>query len=99
MLVWNLYAIAYDVINKNAPYRRLLQDVIGELDLGAGQKLLDVGCGTGNLASEILGDSPALRIVGIDISPAMLRRAKGKIEKKDNIEFRLLNADEGTGFS
>ena len=99
LLIWNLYARAYDIINKNIPYLKLLQDVIEELGLGPGQKILDAGCGTGNLASRILENSSMLNIVCVDISPAMLEKAKKKFKINDNIEFQLLDIDNGLNFS
>ena len=50
--------------------------------------VLDFGCGTGLVSSEIAGD--VARIVGIDISKNMLELAKTKAEKRKiaNIEYR-----------
>jgi len=42
-----------------------------------GMRVLDVGCGTGNLASQLL-DMMSLDMVGVDISLPMLKVAKGK---------------------
>jgi len=56
------------------PWAELLLD---QLALAAGDRVLDIACGTGivaRLAKERLGDSG--RVVGIDLSPAMLAVAR-----------------------
>lgn len=48
--------------------------VVGRLSPVAGERILDVGCGTGRLTSEIAG-RPGIRVVGLDRSAAMLQEA------------------------
>jgi len=47
---WARYFRVYDTLNAAAPYRHLLEDICNELDIRNGEKILDAGCGTGNLA-------------------------------------------------
>src|SRR4051794_9004012 len=42
--------------------------------------LLDIGCGTGNLLAAAAAIFPAARVVGIDPSAALLRRARERAE-------------------
>ena len=42
--------------------------------------LLDIGCGTGNLLMAAAGHFPDARLVGIDPSAALLRKARGRVE-------------------
>jgi demethylmenaquinone methyltransferase / 2-methoxy-6-polyprenyl-1,4-benzoquinol methylase len=42
-------------------------------------KYLDVGCGTGDIALEILGRAPASKVIGIDPSQGMLVRGQNKV--------------------
>ena len=42
----------------------------------AGNRILDLGCGTGRLTEEI-ARTPGIRVVGLDRSAAMLREAAG----------------------
>ena len=54
---------------------------LDEIGLGADERVVDVGCGTGNLTRAILGKlSPAGRIFAIDCSSAMVAMARRKIE-------------------
>jgi len=50
-------------------------------------RLLDIGCGPGNLDRKIAGRHPDLRVVGLDESEAMLARAAGG-PLLENLEFR-----------
>ena len=58
-------------------FRPWADNVLGEVALAPGDRLLDVACGTGivaRLAKERLGDDGV--IVGVDLSPAMLAVAR-----------------------
>jgi ubiquinone/menaquinone biosynthesis C-methylase UbiE len=50
--------------------------------------LADIGCGTGSLTFELARF--ARRVIGIDLSPEMLRRARAAAKERDirNVEFR-----------
>ena len=69
--------------------------------VGAGDRVLDIGCGTGSLALRCAGR--AARVTGIDISPQMLDVAREKVEAaglEDQVELREMSAidlDEAFG--
>jgi SAM-dependent methyltransferase len=46
-----------------------------------GQWILDLGCGTGTLASEVKRRQPSAEVVGLDADPEMLRRARDKADR------------------
>lgn len=57
-----------------------LADGLAELGVRPDEKVLDVGCGTGNLTRALLAKlSPAGRVVAVDISPRMVEVARSKI--------------------
>lgn len=41
--------------------------------------VLDVGCGTGMLSERLLGAFPSCRLTGVDLSPAMVERARARL--------------------
>lgn len=53
----------------------LAKDLVGLLAPKPGERILDVGCGTGRLTSEIAQSGAS--VVGVDNSPAMVAQARG----------------------
>lgn len=47
--------------------------------------ILDVGCGTGALACRLLDAVPACRLTGIDLSSAMVARARGRLAGRADV--------------
>src|ERR1700712_4505594 len=83
---WNadLYA------NKNTFLSQYGQGVVDLLDVKPGERILDLGCGTGDLAKQI--DGQGAEVVGIDASPEMVAKAKGKYPDMD------FSVADGTNF-
>lgn len=52
--------------------------------------VLDLGCGAGDLAQQLAVDHPAMRVIGVDYSPAALSRARESV-LATNVQFRHLN--------
>jgi ubiquinone/menaquinone biosynthesis C-methylase UbiE len=47
----------------------------------AGQRILDLGCGTGTLAIQVKRREPGASVVGLDADPEMLSQARQKAER------------------
>ncbi len=63
-----------------AALERKLAASLEELGVGMDERVLDLGCGTGNLTRALLARlSPAGRVFAVDISPRMLEVARRKI--------------------
>ena len=93
-------------------FRPWAEDVLEEVGLTPGDRLLDVACGTGvvaRLAKERLGDTG--RIVGVDLSPAMLAVARregpgidwregdaGALPLRDDERFDVVVCQQGMQF-
>jgi SAM-dependent methyltransferase len=60
--------------------------IVSEIPIERG-RLLDIGCGPGNLDRMLAEDRPGLEVVGLDESGAMVRRASRR-RRLPNLEFR-----------
>lgn len=58
--------------------RAFRQKTLGLAQLRPGQRMLDVGCGTGSLALEAARQQASAEIHGIDPAPEMIHRARAK---------------------
>ncbi len=77
-------------------YRRL---TVAKLGLGSGEVVVEVGCGTGlNFESLEAGVGPRGRIIGIELSPAMLAQARSRVERNGwrNVTLIESSAEEAT---
>lgn len=90
--LWRLYAWVYDsVMAMFLPYRKLTHLVVDELKLPPGARILDAGCGTGNLVAHLAKTRPDVEATGVDFSKAMLHRARKKTKYLQKVS--LLEAD------
>ena len=62
-------------------------DLLGLIKISSGLSVLDLGCGTGELAATLAEKLPDSRVTGVDSSPQML--AKAKEFCSGNVDFRL----------
>lgn len=67
------------------------QASLDALNLGADDRLLDVGCGTG--AASRSAASLAASVVGIDLSPEMIRQARDLAEGIGNVHFEIADSE------
>ena len=74
----------YDFIQKyivrDVRYKSLL---IEQADIHAGQKVLDLGCGTGTLAIMVKQRVPGAEVIGLDADPDMLKVARYKSTREN----------------
>lgn len=85
---WDLYSRFYDSIYHLMPYRQLLWDTYQALELEPGMRVLDAGCGTGNLELFVSEKPhPPVEFHGVDFSPEMLARARHKCRDLDFVSF------------
>ncbi|MGH2605578.1 MAG: class I SAM-dependent methyltransferase [Anaerolineales bacterium] len=72
-------------------HRRL----IIQADIHPGHRVLEIGCGTGNLATLLKRTHPGAEVVGLDPDPKALDRARRKAEgKAASVEFDLGFSEE-----
>lgn len=98
--LWQFYARVYDtILLRFLPYRRLLRVIAGALDPAPGWRVLDAGCGTGNLLAHISRTRPEALLTGIDFAPAMLRRAAKKVNSSSKVTVRQMDLNHPLPFA
>lgn len=65
-----------------------LETALGSVD-GTIESALDVGTGTGTAALVVADRFPDARVVGVDIAPAMVERARQKTGGRPNVSFEV----------
>lgn len=58
------------------------------------RKVLDVGCGAGELSLAIARGRPDVSVTGVDVSPQLVDAARGRAEHLGNVKFVLCDAAE-----
>lgn len=77
---WDHYAKAYDGLLHLEPYRHLV-DHVSDLGLASHPKrILDLGCGTGNVTKALLEKNEHITVDAVDWSASMLKYVPKKIE-------------------
>jgi ubiquinone/menaquinone biosynthesis C-methylase UbiE len=61
--------------------RRFKELLVEQVAPSPGQRILDLGCGTGTLAIQVKQREPAAEVVGLDADSEMLGRAREKAER------------------
>ncbi len=82
-----------NVFTKNTEFE--VEFIIREMGLKAGDRLLDVGCGTGRHSIPL--SLAGMQVTGLDLSAGMLEQAR-KYAEKQNTSVNLIQAD-ATNFS
>lgn len=98
MAWYDVFANFYDA-SLDGVYKEHRQQAAAALALEPGMTVVDVGCGTG-LSFEVLVDGvgPTGRVLGVDASAGMLRKAEGRVRRQgwDNVELVEIAADDPT---
>jgi ubiquinone/menaquinone biosynthesis C-methylase UbiE len=72
----------YDPFTKLLGVEALHRRLINQATISPGDRVLEIGCGTGNLAILIKRLNPAAQVVGIDPDPKALARARWKAQRR-----------------
>ena len=74
--------VFYDPIAKLLRTESAHRELIDEVDLRPGQRVLEIGCGTGNLTVLVKALNPQVDVVGLDPDPKALDRARRKADRR-----------------
>lgn len=77
----------YDLLTRLLGMNGAYDALIDQAELGDGQTVLEVGCGTGNLITRLQRRYPGVKAIGSDPDPRALDRARRKARKLAGITF------------
>jgi len=78
---------AYDLVSRLLGIGAVHQRLIAHADLGDGDRVLEIGSGTGNLTLRAKRSRPGIDAVGVDPDPLALARARRKLRGEAGIRF------------
>jgi SAM-dependent methyltransferase len=71
----------YDPLHRLLGGAAALGELAEQAALAPGQRVLDIGCGTGTLAIQMCAREPGVDVVGLDPDPQALARARAKADR------------------
>ena len=77
----DLFLPVYDPVVSLMGFDRARQELIATANVAPGQRMLDIGCGTGTLVVMLKRQFPSTQVVGLDPDPKALRRAAMKLKR------------------
>lgn len=77
----------YDLLARLMGFNRVYKRVVTQAELADGQRILEIGCGTGNLILMAKRSTPTVEAVGSDPDPLSLARAQRKAAGMNGIRF------------
>ena len=77
----------YDLLTRLFGFNRVHQKLIGQAELADGHRVLEIGCGTGNLTVRAKKTHPLIDVIGSDPDPLALKRAMRKARRLSGIRF------------
>jgi len=75
----------------------VVEQVIAQLDVRAGEQILDLGCGNGWATRLLARSAPGVAAIGVDVSPKMIERAESMHSLTIRARYELA-AFENLGF-
>jgi ubiquinone/menaquinone biosynthesis C-methylase UbiE len=90
---WQRYFTFYDTLNESIPYQRMLASHVSLIATKPGDRVLDAGTGTGNVAAALL--AAGARVVGVDFVESALDVCRRKMP---GAEFRFADLSKRLEF-
>jgi ubiquinone/menaquinone biosynthesis C-methylase UbiE len=84
----------YDLLTRLLGMRPAYDALIAQAELFEGARVLEIGCGTGNLTSRAHRDQPGATVTGIDPDPRALERGRRKVGNTNAVRFEQGYAQE-----
>jgi ubiquinone/menaquinone biosynthesis C-methylase UbiE len=84
----------YDLLTRVLGMNRVYDTLVAQIELADGQRVLEIGCGTGNVTTRVKRAAPGADVVGTDPDPLALARAQRKARGMTGIRFDRAYAQE-----
>lgn len=84
----------YDLLTRLLGMRPAYQRLVDQAELFAGAKVLEIGCGTGNLTLAAKRAHPSVDLTGADPDPRALARARRKARGLSGVRFEQAYAQQ-----
>ncbi|MGV9799032.1 class I SAM-dependent methyltransferase [Mycobacterium sp. NPDC003449] len=84
----------YDLLTRLLGMGRTYDALVAQADLADGQRVVEIGCGTGNLTMRLKRSRPGADITGTDPDPRALARAQRKVKGMTEIRFERAYAQD-----
>lgn len=82
----------YDLITRVFGMSPGYDTLAGQAELSGDVKVLEIGCGTGNLTARIVRLQPTAHVTATDPDPRALARARRKITRSNDVRFEQVYA-------
>jgi ubiquinone/menaquinone biosynthesis C-methylase UbiE len=84
----------YDLLTRALGMGRAYDALVAQAELADGLRVLEIGCGTGNVTTRVTRAAPGADVVGSDPDPLALARARRKVKGVSGIRFERAYAQE-----
>jgi len=84
----------YDLLTRVLGMSRNYDALVAQAELADGLRVLEIGCGTGNVATRVKRAAPGAEVVGTDPDPLALARCERKVRGLTGIRFERAYAQE-----
>lgn len=84
----------YDLLTRVLGMNKSYDALVAQADLAPGLRVLEIGCGTGNVTTRVKRAEPRADVIGSDPDPRALARAQRKARGMTGIRFERAYAQE-----
>jgi ubiquinone/menaquinone biosynthesis C-methylase UbiE len=84
----------YDLLTRVLGMNKAYDALVAQAELADGLRVLEIGCGTGNVTTRVKRAAPGANVVGSDPDPLALARAQRKARGMTGIRFERAYAQE-----